>query len=311
MSRRSTGTSVNVFITNNIVTGFGLTSTGIKVQGGAGVNVTLSHNNVTAPVAILRDCSGAGLAECLAGLCVRQRPPPLASSAMIDAGTATNAPVVDFDNNPRPLGAAVDIGAYEFAPLSVAPPTANAGPDQTFTAGAGGTASITLIGVGNAPIGSTLTYRWSEGVTELATTAAFTHTFSTGVHLLTFKVTDQFGQFGTDTVLIGVLAGGGAGTPGPAGNSVTMTPDTTVCTTGGVKLMIVDSLGAQVGAPQYVCNGAHRCRRVQRVRTGATGCKATGATGCNRCNGCARTAGACRAARRLRAQSRLAACSSS
>jgi len=42
----------------------------------------------------------------------------------IDAGTSTNAPVVDFDNNPRPLGAGVDIGAYEFAPLSVAPPTA-------------------------------------------------------------------------------------------------------------------------------------------------------------------------------------------
>ena len=159
-----------------------------------------------------------------------------------------------------------DIGAYEFVP-AIAPPTANAGPDQTFAAGAGGTASVTLTGVGTAPAGSVLTYLWTEGATQLATTASFTHTFSTGVHLLTFKVTDQFGQFGTDTVLIGVGSGGGTGGPGPQGNSVTMTADNTVCTTGGVRLTIVDHTGAPVGTAQFVCTGA----------AGAPG--ATGATG--------------------------------
>ena len=56
-----TGTSVNVFITNNIVTGFGRAGQrGIKVQGGPDVNVALSHNNVTAPVPYSGIAAGPG-----------------------------------------------------------------------------------------------------------------------------------------------------------------------------------------------------------------------------------------------------------
>jgi len=38
----------------------------------------------------------------------------LPTSPAINSGTASNAPNVDLDSNPRPVGAAVDIGAYEY-----------------------------------------------------------------------------------------------------------------------------------------------------------------------------------------------------
>ncbi|MBN1996466.1 right-handed parallel beta-helix repeat-containing protein [candidate division KSB1 bacterium] len=38
---------------------------------------------------------------------------PAADGLLIDNGTVQNAPSVDFDNNPRPVGAGIDIGAYE------------------------------------------------------------------------------------------------------------------------------------------------------------------------------------------------------
>lgn len=37
----------------------------------------------------------------------------LCSSPAINAGTNADAPTVDYDNNPRPVGGIVDIGAYE------------------------------------------------------------------------------------------------------------------------------------------------------------------------------------------------------
>lgn len=38
------------------------------------------------------------------------------NSPLIDAGTCVSAPSVDFDGDPRPSGAACDIGADEFVP---------------------------------------------------------------------------------------------------------------------------------------------------------------------------------------------------
>ena len=218
------GTSLDVFITNNNVNPFIVGSKGIDVEAAAGVNVVLSHNNVTGDTPYTGIVAGPGSISAYPEYVSATDFHLLASSPLIDAGTATNAPNVDFDGASRPAFAAHDIGAYEFNNSSVAPPTANAGPDQNFTAGASGTASVTLTGVGTAPAGSTLTYRWSEGPTQLATTATFTHAFAPGVHLLKFEAIDQIGQSGSDTVLIGVLAAGGGGT-GPQGNSVVMAAD--------------------------------------------------------------------------------------
>jgi hypothetical protein len=42
----------------------------------------------------------------------------LETSPAIDAGTSNEAPVIDLDGNPRPIGAAVDVGAYEATSLA-------------------------------------------------------------------------------------------------------------------------------------------------------------------------------------------------
>src|SRR5206468_7099524 len=42
----------------------------------------------------------------------------LATSPAVDAGTATNAPALDLDGAARPVGAGIDLGAYELQLLS-------------------------------------------------------------------------------------------------------------------------------------------------------------------------------------------------
>jgi parallel beta-helix repeat protein len=47
----------------------------------------------------------------------------LEGSPAIDAGTSPAAPAVDFDGNPRPFGAGIDMGAYEYGAGSAVRPT--------------------------------------------------------------------------------------------------------------------------------------------------------------------------------------------
>ena len=257
--RAAAGNGLSASVVNSAIFMASGPSTGIGVSPSPGVTVTLSNNSVVAGTPYAGVAEGPGSVYTSSSSFVASTDFHLQStSPLIDAGTASGAPDHDFDGNVRPSGAGFDIGAYEFGSAFTLP-TADAGPDQTFTADSSGTANVTLTGVGGP--GGTLTYRWSEGTTTLATTAGFTHSFSTGVHLLTFTVTTPSNLSSSDTVLIGVAAAGGGGTgspgpQGPQGNSVQMHADSSVCAQGGVRLSIVDGNGAAVGTPLYVCNGA-------------------------------------------------------
>ncbi|MCX6074001.1 MAG: PKD domain-containing protein [Campylobacterales bacterium] len=83
-------------------------------------------------------------------------------------------------------------------------PTANAGTDQSVTAGA----NVTLNGNGSSDSdGSISSYSWKEGVTSLSTSVSFSKSdFSVGTHTITLTVTDNGGLTNTDTVVITVNA---------------------------------------------------------------------------------------------------------
>ena len=211
----SSGTGLNVSIINSAIVASTVSFTrGLVVNAAPGVNVALSHNNVFATAPYSGVVAGPGSMSIAPQFVAATNYHLQPTSPMIDAGTATNAPDVDFDGNLRPSGLGVDIGAFEYLP-PVPPPTASAGPDQSFAAGADGTALVTLSGVGTGA--TTLSYEWSAGGTVLATTPSFTAGFTTGVHLLTFTVRDTYGQSVSDTVLVGVGIFGPAGPMGPAG----------------------------------------------------------------------------------------------
>ena len=95
----------------------------------------------------------------------------------------------------------------EHLPSGNQAPVADAGPDQTVTAGSNGTANVTLNGTNSSdPDGDALTYQWTENGTTLATTAQPTVSLPVGIHTITLTVTDPSGLTGTDTVVITVNA---------------------------------------------------------------------------------------------------------
>ena len=268
-----TGAGITANIFNSAIYSSGASAEGVVVSANPATIVNLRHNNVYVTTAYVGVAPGLGSISAEPGFVSPTDYRLLPSSPMLDAGSTVDAPPTDFAGTARPAGAAPEMGAFEYLP-PVPLPSADAGPDQTFAVSVGTSATVTLSGVGGPDPGA-LSYLWSEGGSPLATSAAFTHTFAPGVHLLTFAVTDAHGQTVRDTMLLGVLSAaaipgpggpegptGPAGPPGPAGaaglqgNSVRMQADNITCQHGGVQFTIVDPGGVQVGMPAFACNGA-------------------------------------------------------
>ncbi len=87
-------------------------------------------------------------------------------------------------------------------------PTANAGPDQFLTdADNSGSEPVSLNGSGSSDLeGPIANYRWTQGATQLASSASPTANvvLAPGIHTITLTVTDSGGLTGTDTVVIDI-----------------------------------------------------------------------------------------------------------
>ena len=87
-----------------------------------------------------------------------------------------------------------------------APPSANAGADQTVTDSDGdGTQAVTLNGGASSDSdGTIVSYVWREGASTMATGVSPTVSLSVGTHTLTLQVTDDDGATATDSMTVTV-----------------------------------------------------------------------------------------------------------
>jgi len=88
------------------------------------------------------------------------------------------------------------------------PPTADAGTNRTVIDGDdSGAEPVTLDGTGSFdPDGTVVSYRWTEGGTQIATGATPTVTFAVGSHAVTLTVTDDDGATDSDQVQVTVTS---------------------------------------------------------------------------------------------------------
>ena len=89
-----------------------------------------------------------------------------------------------------------------------APPTANAGADQTLADDDGTDAEVvTLDGSGSSDSdGTIVSYTWTEGATILGTGVSITPNLSVGVHTISLEVLDDDGSMDSDTAQVTIVA---------------------------------------------------------------------------------------------------------
>jgi|GEM_PF-684741 len=153
----------------------------------------------------------------------------VAASLCIDAGDPTYTPLpgeVDLAGNARVVGLAIDIGAYEYSPgLDYTQPAVDGGPDLVIQQDTYDPVEITLPGSATDNTDSELDFAWYEGYVLLGTASTLVHTFSTGMHFLTLKATDDSGNVGQDEVILRVsrvtyVDDNAPADPGPGDTSV-------------------------------------------------------------------------------------------
>ena len=132
------------------------------------------------------------------------------ASPAIDAGdnAAPQLPAADLDGAPRIADgnqdgdARVDIGAYESANQ---PPVADAGADQTVTAGGSCRAIVALDGGASSDAdGDPLTFTWTGPFGTVSGTTASVE-LPAGIHVITLTVRDGRGASSSDVLLVTVV----------------------------------------------------------------------------------------------------------
>ena len=135
------------------------------------------------------------------------RPGP--ESLAIDNGNPAQAPATDFEGNPRPVGRAPDLGAYEFKPDPAAPsnvaPTLSVQPAGQ-TALSGGIMTLSAVVAGSSP----LSYQWSKNDAAIAGATAAGLTLSplrpADAGSYTLKVTNSSGSVTSSAAVVAVAS---------------------------------------------------------------------------------------------------------
>ena len=118
-----------------------------------------------------------------------------ADSPCIDAGTDSGAPATDIEGNPRPLGAAYDMGAYEYK-FDFTPPQARC-KDITVQLDSSGNASITANQIDNGSSDD-------QGIASLAVSPNTFTCANIGPNTVTLTVTDTSHNVSTCTATVTV-----------------------------------------------------------------------------------------------------------